>query len=625
MIRPGAKFPSGRYFSTPIDIGAEYGGQTRALLLRNRMFVTEVGLRPQVLTFTPRPDWEARRGAMLANGMLLPEIATPNIHEHYRAHGWPGVPLASSAPLDVTRLAADEQDDERGRPWRTTYRGPDGVVAHDYLRPDGSPFLRVPPFKFGDPDSWPSRIDRFDEAGAPLEPLGSVGAWFRGWIDHLSAGEQSFVFIDSRFSVPHLVPLRIPHLRSIYVMHNIHVLSPRRWNSDTTDMYARVLNRIGGMDAMVTLTARQRADVALRRGETDNLFVAPNPVEMPDQPVPLVERDPHLVVMLARLEKQKGLLEAVEVIDRVRRTLPGVRLDIYGEGSQRGALEAAIAEHGLVGVVTLHGHDPAARAALWRASLTLVTSLYEGWNLAMQESMSHGCPVVAYDVKYGPAEQIQDGVNGFLVPWRDQEAMAERIVRVLTEDGLRRDLAAASVARAAGSKQRFLDDWAQILGAVVDPDRTTARLGRVEPLRASVSVRCPRRPSPARWIRPRPRRLAGNERLEAEVVLDLTPETADPSLPLAPSLTWVHQRSGAVVEVPHQLTRQGTHLVVTGSVPVDDVVRVASGGWWLRVRLVLGRTSWQRRVTPDFAPRTRFTAGCFDDRGRLDLAALVGK
>ena len=30
--------------------------------------------------------------------------------------------------------------------------------------------------------------------------------------------------------------------------------------------------------------------------------------------------------------------------------------------------------------------------------------------------MSHGCPVISYDIKYGPREQITDGVDGFLTP-----------------------------------------------------------------------------------------------------------------------------------------------------------------------------------------------------------------
>ena len=66
--------------------------------------------------------------------------------------------------------------------------------------------------------------------------------------------------------------------------------------------------------------------------------------------------------------------------------------------------------------VTLHGHDPRARDALWNSSAFLMTSLFEGYPLSTLESLSHGCPVISYDIKYGPREQISEGVDGFLVP-----------------------------------------------------------------------------------------------------------------------------------------------------------------------------------------------------------------
>ena len=104
--------------------------------------------------------------------------------------------------------------------------------------------------------------------------------------------ERAFIFIDSRFVVPHVVPMRGRRLHLLYQMHNVHVRPPRRWNSELDPVYRRVLERIDGMDAMVTLTERQRDDIAERRGRTTNMFVVPNPVDdaaPPDQEAP---RDP---------------------------------------------------------------------------------------------------------------------------------------------------------------------------------------------------------------------------------------------------------------------------------------------------------------------------------------------
>ncbi len=94
---------------------------------------------------------------------------------------------------------------------------------------------------------------------------------------------------------------------------------------------------------------------------------------------------------------------------------PEARLDIYGDGSTRGVVEAEITKLGLEKSVILHGFDPRARDTLWTATGFLMTSRFEGYPLATLEAMSHGCPVISYDIKYGPREQISHGVDGFLV------------------------------------------------------------------------------------------------------------------------------------------------------------------------------------------------------------------
>lgn len=588
MPNSGVTFPEGRYFSTPVDIGVEYGGQTRALLMRNRLFVTEMGLRPTVLTFTPRTDWHGRRQAMLDCGMLLPEIATPNLYEHYRDRGWTeaaaeaGLRDHGAPPIDLARCRPVPETDLDGRFWRVAYQdGAGRVVVYDYLRADGTAYLRIPKFSFKDPQTWPNRIERLDATGEVVGSFDSLGQWFRRWILEMAEGERSFVFVDSRFNAQHLLPMRAPHVHTIYVLHNIHVLSPRHWSSRTTDIYGRLLRRIPGMDAMVTLTDRQRQDIALRRGRTNNLFVAPNPVEMPTPPYDLPARDPYRIAMVARLEKQKNLPEAIAAFDLVRRRVPRARLDIYGEGGEREVVQRAISERGLAQHVVLHGHDPQARQMLWRASAFMVTSSYEGWNLAMQESMSHGCPVVSYDVKYGPREQIEDGVNGFLVPHRDVEAMANRVVELLESPALAHRMSAAAVARAASSKDRFVRDWRHVLEAVVDlkPRRTTLRQVDLEVETLDVG--------PDTTVRFAARLSVAARGQDAD------PETAEVTL------SAVHGPTGTLTDLPLRVRRDGSVFRLDTSVPLARVVSAAPDGAAVSLRLLLvwGNAAWQTRLS----------------------------
>lgn len=66
--------------------------------------------------------------------------------------------------------------------------------------------------------------------------------------------------------------------------------------------------------------------------------------------------------------------------------------------------------------------------------MLLLTSHSEGFGLVLLESMAEGCIPFAYDVPYGPADIITDGVNGFLVPAGDVEALAARIHEFLALD-----------------------------------------------------------------------------------------------------------------------------------------------------------------------------------------------
>ena len=294
-----------------------------------------------------------------------------------------------------------------GSPWRVVHSLPGGRHIADYLRPDGTVYLRIPIFDFRKAETWPRKIRRVAESGEITGSFDSLGEWFRGWVRELTVGdERAFVFMESRGVVPHLVPMpQADNLHLVYLLHNMHLDRPRRWDSGSRESYARLLDGIPGMDAMVTLTERQRQDIALRRGDTENLFVVPNPVDMPAAPAPEVTRDPRRIAVVARLEPQKRLGHALRAFARVVESVPDAHFDIYGRGPLSATLAQQARELGIERSVTMHGHDPNAREALWRATALVVTSRYEGYPLAVLESMSHGCPVVSYDVSTGPGNR----------------------------------------------------------------------------------------------------------------------------------------------------------------------------------------------------------------------------
>jgi len=152
----------------------------------------------------------------------------------------------------------------------------------------------------------------------------------------------------------------------------------------------------------------------------------------------------------------------------VVREVPEAHLDIYGEGKLRRRLERDIAHRGLQDSITLRGYDRDARAALWTCSALLLTSRFEAHPLAVSEAMARACPVVAFDIPYGPSEQLTDGKEGFVVPEGDVDTMANRLVALLRSPDLVARMGEAGRAT-AGSDQsdRLVSGWAEVIHGVM--------------------------------------------------------------------------------------------------------------------------------------------------------------
>ena len=64
------------------------------------------------------------------------------------------------------------------------------------------------------------------------------------------------------------------------------------------------------------------------------------------------------------------------------------------------------------------------------------TSRSEGLPFHLMEAMSCGTPAIAFDVRTGPREIIQDGINGYLIKDGEEEAMADQLITLLGKEEL---------------------------------------------------------------------------------------------------------------------------------------------------------------------------------------------
>jgi len=152
----------------------------------------------------------------------------------------------------------------------------------------------------------------------------------------------------------------------------------------------------------------------------------------PDHPW-LEPGQPPVVMGIGRLTQKKDFVTLLEAFAAVRRSTPA-RLMILGEGPERANLEEVVAAAGLEDDVALPGFVDNPYAYLSRASLFVLSSLWEGLPTVLIEALYCGTPVVSTDCPSGPDEILRGGRYGKLVAVGDVPALAEAISAGLAGD-----------------------------------------------------------------------------------------------------------------------------------------------------------------------------------------------
>ncbi len=150
--------------------------------------------------------------------------------------------------------------------------------------------------------------------------------------------------------------------------------------------------------------------------------------------VPAEPRPAEPIVLFAgRLIPEKQVMLAVAATALAVTRIDGLRGEFLGDGPERAALNAAIAAHGLQGIVEARGFAAieTVDAEMRRAMCMLVTSRREGYGLVVVEAAARGTPsVVLAGADNAATELIEQGVNGFVAAGAEPEQIAAAIARV---------------------------------------------------------------------------------------------------------------------------------------------------------------------------------------------------
>ena len=153
-------------------------------------------------------------------------------------------------------------------------------------------------------------------------------------------------------------------------------------------------------------------------------------------------QEPPMVLMVARLLRDKGIYEFVEAARIAREAGSPARFCLLGGRDQRNptVVDAQDLEEWIAnGVVTWLGETEDVRPVIASASVVVLPSYREGAPRSLMEASAMSRPVVATNV-VGCRDVVVDGLTGLLVPLKDSGALAQAVLHILEHSGQAREM-----------------------------------------------------------------------------------------------------------------------------------------------------------------------------------------
>lgn len=227
----------------------------------------------------------------------------------------------------------------------------------------------------------------------------------------------------------------------------------------------KVTKSAKNLDALVLVSDSLRKFYKKQLADTKcKCFYIPNMLDsVPDQLSKLNEKR---LISVGRLSREKGYEDLLDVFKLIHQEEPSWRLDIIGDGAQKNLLGDRIFNEGLKECVTLHGFQDKTfiNNLLSKSSIYLMTSVTESFGIVLIEAMSYGLPCVAFDSAEGATELIQDGVNGYLISYRNKEEYAKKVVELIRNKKLRTKLGSAGRKTSLNyTGDKVKRDWIKLL------------------------------------------------------------------------------------------------------------------------------------------------------------------
>lgn len=196
-----------------------------------------------------------------------------------------------------------------------------------------------------------------------------------------------------------------------------------------------LVGKLKSLDQLVVLTDNSKASWP----ELSNVTVIPDPIPLSTF-LPVSDLHAKRVITIGRYAYQKGYDLLLQAWAEVEKYYTDWILEVYGMGDQSSYRQMMMD----LGIDTnrclLNGPVDDVGQVYKNSSIFVLSSRFEGFGLVLVEAMAYGLPVVSFDCPAGPDEIITDGHDGLLAPSGDVKALAQKLMLLMADEGLRKRL-----------------------------------------------------------------------------------------------------------------------------------------------------------------------------------------
>jgi len=173
--------------------------------------------------------------------------------------------------------------------------------------------------------------------------------------------------------------------------------------------------------------------------------------------------DSKVAIAVGRYEYQKGYDDLIKVWAIVNKKHPDWKLNIFGQGHLKDSLQNLISDLGLSGIVNLCSVVENIKDEYLRSSMLLMTSKFEGLPMVLLEAQVCGLPLISYAYKCGPRDIIKNNENGFIIDEGDREGMANKIIELIKNEDLRKNIGKKSAEFSKNfTKEKIMKSWIEL-------------------------------------------------------------------------------------------------------------------------------------------------------------------